>query len=344
MTTSIRMVLGVALLGLAGFSAPAHAAGGAGGASGAPIAGVAGPPVGTPPPPGITVKAPAVYPEGVAYNEKTGEFFVGSMRKGVIGAFKADGKYREFARDPLLVSSVGLHADPERGRLLACVSDPGVSIKTSPKTYRKVARLMSFDLKSGRRLKTVDLQGLAAGDHFCNDLAIDGDGNVYVTDSFVPFIYKVDPAFKASVFMRNDLFQGDGFNLNGIVHHKDGYLIVAKSSDGSLWKLDEKAIGRIEDIKLSEPLPNADGLILTTGGDLIVIQNGDRHRVARVKSTDGWKTAKVDKAVTLEAAFPTTGVQAGDKIYVLMARLGDLFANPKAAKADTFTLTEVSFP
>src|ERR1041384_7736902 len=262
MTTSKRMMLGVALLVLPVLSAPVHAAGGAGGATGAPIAGVAGPPVGSPPA-GITVKAPVVYPEGVAYNEKTGDFFVGSMRKGTIGTFKADGKYREFAKDPLLVSSVGLHADPERGRLLACVSDPGVSVKTSPKTYRKLARVMSFDLKSGRRLKTVDLQGLGAGDHFCNDLAIDGDGNVYVTDSFIPFIYKVDPAFKASVFVHSDLFQGDGFNLNGIVHHKDGYLIVAKSSDGSLWKLDEKTIGRIEDIKLSEPLTNADGLLLT---------------------------------------------------------------------------------
>ena len=119
MTTSIRMVLGVALLGLPGLSASVQAAGGAGGATGAPIAGVAGPPVGSSPPLGITVKAPSVYTEGVAYNEKSGEFFVGSMRKGVIGAFKADGKYREFAKDPLLVSSVGLHADPERGRLLA---------------------------------------------------------------------------------------------------------------------------------------------------------------------------------------------------------------------------------
>jgi len=141
MTTSIRMVLGVALLGVPGLAASVQAAGGAGGASGAPIAGVAGPPVGSAPA-GITVKAPNVFPEGVAYDEKTGEFFVGSMRKGVIGAFKADGKYRELAKDPLLVSSVGLHADPERGRLLACVSDPGVSIKTSPKTYRKLARVM----------------------------------------------------------------------------------------------------------------------------------------------------------------------------------------------------------
>src|SRR5204863_7937870 len=158
------------------------------------------------------------------------EFLVSSMHKGTIGAVKLDGKYREFIKDPLLISSVGLHVDAERNRLLACVSDPGPSVKTSPKTQRKLARLLAFDLATGKRLKAVELGPLAEGDHFCNDLAIDEAGNVFVTDSMSPFVYKVDPAYKASVFVRNDLFQGIGFNLNGIVHHKDGFLIVAKSN------------------------------------------------------------------------------------------------------------------
>src|SRR5882757_1790347 len=83
---------------------------------------------------GIEFKAPTAYPEGIAFNPKTNEFFVSSMRHGTVGAVKADGTYREFAKDPLLVSAVGMHADPERNRLLVCVSDPGVSLKTSPKT------------------------------------------------------------------------------------------------------------------------------------------------------------------------------------------------------------------
>src|SRR6185295_18604680 len=109
------------------------------------------PPAAAAPPAGIEFKAPAQYPEGIAFNPKTNEFFVSSMRHGTVGAVKADGTYREFAKDPLLVSAVGLHADPDRNRLLVCVSDPGVSLKTSPKTQKKLARLMAFDLKTGKR-------------------------------------------------------------------------------------------------------------------------------------------------------------------------------------------------
>jgi len=291
---------------------------------------------------GIEFKAPSAYPEGITCNEKTGEFFVSSMRHGTVGVVK-DGKYKPFARDAQLISSVGMHVDAERGRLLVCVSDPGVSEKTSPKTQKKLARLIAFDLKSGKRKSSVDLNTLVPeGEHFCNDFAIDADGNAYVTDSFSPVIYKVDPTFKASVFLKDDKFKGQGFGLNGVVHHKDGFLIVAKSDDGTLWKISEKGAPVPEEIKVSEKLVNADGLVLSPGGDLIVIQN-ENHRAARLKSTDGWKTAKVDKTVALEAAFPTTAVYAGDKLYVDLSHLNELLADPKKAKTDTFTLTEVQF-
>lgn len=292
---------------------------------------------------GIEYKAPLAYPEGIAHNAKTGDFFVSSMRKGTVGVVKADGKYREFAKDPLLISSVGMHVDAERGRLLVCVSDPGVSLKTSPKTQKKLARLMAFDLKTGKRKNTVDLNSVGGdGEHFCNDMAVDADGNVYVTDSFSPVVYRVDAAFKPSVFVKDDRFKGVGFGLNGIAHHKDGFLIVAKSSDGTLWKLSEKDPTKLEEIKLSEKLPDADGLVMTEAGDLVVVQNA-AARVVRVKSTDGWKTAKVDKVVTTDKAFPTTAVEADGKIYVNLSHLNELFADPKKANADGFTLMEVAF-
>lgn len=290
---------------------------------------------------GIEFKAPTVYPEGIAYNEKTNEFFVSSMRHGTVGVVK-DGKYKAFAKDGQLISSVGMHADPERGRLLVCVSDPGVSEKTSAKTQKKLARLMAFDLKTGKRKSSVDLNTVSPeGEHFCNDIAVDGDGNAYVTDSFSPVIYKVDPAFKASVFLKDDKFKGQGFGLNGIVHHKDGFLIVAKSDDGTLWKVNEKGAPVAEAIK-TDKLVNADGLVLSPAGDLIVIQN-ENHQATRLKSADGWKTAKADKPVALDAAYPTTAVYAGDKLYVDLSHLNELFADPKKAKTDTFTLTEVQF-
>ena len=292
----------------------------------------------------IDFKAPTAYPEGIAYNPKTEEIFVSSMRLGTVGAVKPDGSYREFAKDPLLVSAVGLHADPERGRLLVCVSDPGVSLKTSPKTQKKIARLLAFDLTTGKRKHVVELDKLVDGQHFCNDLTIDGSGNVFVTDSFSPVIYRVDPAYKATVFFKSDSFKGEGFGLNGIVHHAGDYLLVAKYNDGTIWKIDEKDAKKIEQVVIAEKLPNADGLLLTGDGELIVVQNGDVNRVVRLKSTDGFKTAKVDKVVATTKDFPTTAVAGpGGKVYVMMSRLGELFADPAKAKSEQFTLMELRF-
>ncbi len=294
--------------------------------------------------PGIEFKAPTAYPEGIAFNPKTNEFYVSSMRHGTVGAVKADGTYREFAKDPLLVSAVGMHADPARNRLLVCVSDPGVSMVTSPKTQKKIARLLAFDLTSGKRLHVVELDKLADGQHFCNDLTIDDAGNVYVTDSFTPVIYRVDPSYKAKVFLKSDTFKGEGFNLNGIVHHSGNYLLVAKYNDGTIWKIDEKDPKKMEQVAISEKLPNADGMLLIGDGELVVVQNGDVNRVVRLTSTDGFKTAKVDKVVQTTKDFPTTVVAGvGGKLYVMMSRLGELFADPSKAKSDSFTLMELKF-
>ncbi len=320
----------IAFLSLAGAFATATAA------QAAPPA-----PAGTP---GIEFKAPTAYPEGIAFNPKTNEFYVSSMRHGTVGAVKADGTYREFAKDPLLVSAVGMHADPERNRLLVCVSDPGVSMVTSPKTQKKIARLLAFDLTSGKRLHAVELDKLAEGQHFCNDMTIDTAGNVYVTDSFTPVIYRVDPSYKAKVFLKSDTFKGEGFNLNGIVHHSGDYLLVAKYNDGTIWKIDEKDPKKMEQVVIGEKLPNADGMLLTGDGELVVVQNGDVNRVVRLKSTDGFKTAKVEKVVQTSKDFPTTVVAGvGGKLYVMMSRLGELFADPSKAKSDSFTLMELKF-
>jgi sugar lactone lactonase YvrE len=292
----------------------------------------------------IKFKAPSTYPEGVAFNPKTGEIFVSSMRLGTIGAVKPDGTYREFASDPQLVSAVGMHADPARGRLLVCVSDPGVSVKTQPATQKKLARLMAFDIATGKKLQAVELSPLAEGQHFCNDLAVDSAGNVFVTDSFAPIVYKVDPKYKPSIYLQSDSFKGEGFNLNGIVHLKDGNLLIAKSSDGTLWKLSEKDPKKLSEVKLPEKLVNADGLVLTADGALLVIQNRDA-RVTRLKTKDGWKTAVVDKTMDTPKNFPTTGVIAGGgKTYVMLSRLNELFADPAKAKNETFELLEVAFP
>ena len=128
------------------------------------------------------------------------------------------------------------------------------------------------------------------------------------------------------------------------MHHSGDYLLVAKYNDGTIWKIDEKDPKKMEQVAIAEKLPNADGMLLTGDGELVVVQNGDVNRVVRLKSTDGFKTAKVEKVVQTTKDFPTTVVAGvGGKLYVMMSRLGELFADPAKAKSDSFTLMELKF-
>src|SRR5688572_28549228 len=101
---------------------------------------------------------------------------------------------------------------------------------------RRLAGVGIYDLKTGKPLSYVDLGPLAEGPHLMNGIALDPSGNAYITDSFSPVIYKVTAEGSASIFLRDERFAGKAINLNGVVVHPDGYLLVIKKSDGALFK------------------------------------------------------------------------------------------------------------
>ena len=82
-----------------------------------------------------------------------------------------------------------------------------------------------------------------------NGITVDGAGNAYVTDSFSPVIYKIDPAGVATVFLTDDQFTGAGINLNGIVYHPKGFLLAVKKNSGALYRIpldDPRRFARVD--------------------------------------------------------------------------------------------------
>ncbi len=285
----------------------------------------------------IIIQKPALYPEGIDYNPNTDKFIVGSFREGAVYEVNLDGTYRQLINDDRLNSVLAVRVDVKRNRLLVVNSDIGASIQPSSQGVKKVASLGIYELSSGKAINFIDLGKLLPNqNHLANGMTLDSDGNAYVTDSFSPVIYKIDTQGNASVFLENDRFLGEGINLNGIVFHPDGYLIVVKKGEGVLFKVPLKNPMSFSEIKLPRKFIGGDGLILANNKELIVIANRAAGEVTEtvfaLSSEDNWKTAKVTNEHKFGKVYVTTGVVRKGKIYVMHSDLKALMLASKEEK------------
>jgi sugar lactone lactonase YvrE len=286
----------------------------------------------------IAFTSDMTYPESVTWSAKQQSFMVSSVRHGVVGKVSTKGEYKPFITDKSLISSVGLLVDDKSNALWVTNSDPGASDHTDTATQGKLAGVAAYDATTGERKAYYDLGSLSEGSHFANDLTLDANGNLYVTDSFAPIIYKIDTAGKASMFANNPLFKdADGFNLNGIAWHKDGYLLVGKYNSGGLFRVNVADPSDVKQVQLPEALKGADGIHLVDDQHLIVVQNMGADRTVELVSTDGWKSAKIEREVKSVMSMPTAATDVDGSIYVLNSRLDTLF-DPKAKKVSDYLL------
>ncbi len=276
------------------------------------------------------------YPEGIAYSQKLDRFIITSLTQGKIGMVSTDGKYEDLVSDPALISGVGVKVADNR--IFVANSDNGVSSKSTPATAAQTAELLVFNIDSRSLERRVDLDDLLPGArHFANDLALSPDGTVYITDSFSPVIYKVTADGTASILVRDDvLFSSPMFGLNGIVYHPDGYLIVANTGAGKLFKVDLKNGNAITEVMGISSLPG-DGLTLVGTSDLYVVTGG--NKVALLRSSDNFVNARVADSQTDGYAQSTTSTYVNGQIFTLNARIGEI----NAAMGDRSKLTSNTY-
>ncbi|RZK28829.1 MAG: hypothetical protein EOO63_10370 [Hymenobacter sp.] len=313
-----------------------------------------------------------LYPEGTQYDDQQARFLVGSQTAGRISQIRdngqndrdqdgkelpyATGAYATFTDDPVLISSIGLKLDVPRGRLLVAVSDPGYNTtRTSAATKDKLARLVVFDRSSGTKIDFQDLSALAGlptayPNHFANDIAIDNQGSAYVTDSYAPIIYKVTfnslGVGTAAIFLNNSALAAPSgkFGLNGIVYHPNGYLLVAKSDEGTLIKVPVNNPNAFTKVTLPTglDLSNDDGLQLTANTTLLAVCNA-QGKVYQLTSTDDFVSVTSPKSFDTSGGYPTTLARRADNTsYVLQSHLDALQAKQSPA-VSAYALKKVVF-
>lgn len=291
----------------------------------------------------INGSAPSLHPEGVTWDPGRKAFLVGSVRHGTVSVVAADGSARTLVSEPRIVSTVGVHVDVARNRVLAAYADYGVGVRSTPETVFRQAGLGIFDLTTGRTLHLVDL-AIGPGPHVANDFAIDAAGNAYVTDPMSDKIHKVDVAGRASVLVQDPrLFSPVGDGLNGIVWHPGGYLLAVRYDTGTLFRISLRDPRRIDEVRLSAPLVGGDGVALRPDGSLVVVANALGQRpegeVAVLRADRTWSSARVvRRTAPWPDAVPTTVAVAPSGSYVVSGRLDVLISG---STSDQFTLRRV---
>ena len=273
----------------------------------------------------VAFTAARQYPEGITYAPSLAQFLVSSITQGKVGVVDQNGRYNDLiADDRQLISSIGMKV--QNYLLYVCNGDQGVSTKSTPQTTLKTAGLFIYDLRTLKAVRRVNLATLrpATENHFANDVALDPNGTAYVTDSFAPVIYRIPADSTQQITVINSpLFAGaEGFNLNGIVYHPNNYLIVVKSNEGKLFKVDLRNPNTITEVA-GVNLPQGDGMVLYDN-DLYVVNK--QNQVSQVRSSDDWKTASIVKTDAVGYSEATTNVLVDTKIYTLNARIGEVSA------------------
>lgn len=291
--------------------------------------------------PRITFKEPYLYPEGTAYNKNTNLFFVSSVKTGTIGTVDKQGNYKVFYEDKTLKSSYGMKVDYKRNCLWICTGDANYSNYSDSGTFKKMIRLVSLDVVTGKKTQDIDLSNLYEGKHFANDLALDDKGNIYITDSYSPVIYKVDVQGKAGIFVKSDLFKGETVGINGIAWSPQGFLLTVNTNNGDLLKVDINNPSNVTKVKVKNFFVGGDGLFWDEQNNLILIQNST-NKIHQLASKDNWQSAEAKAGTAMEDRFsyPTTGVIGEGKIYALNAKLNEL-NDPTKPPSKEFSLQQV---
>jgi sugar lactone lactonase YvrE len=252
---------------------------------------------------------PAANPEGVAYSNSLGAFFVSDTGSGAIyrGTLKSS-TVSPFTPGAAGQSAVGLKVF--RGKLYAAGGSTGA--------------ITVYDLASRQRVAQFDT---GAGG-FLNDLVVTRRGDVYVTDSTRPLLWHVTAA---QVAAGSGTPQGidvsavgfvSGFNLNGIVADGDRRLVTVQTNTGKLFRIrlarGGSAIRSIDAVK-GVSVPGGDGLLLD-GGRLLVVQGGPPAQISFVKLRHGDRRGEVrDVRTSPLLKGPSTIARARDLYLVVNA-------------------------
>ncbi len=273
----------------------------------------------------------AVYPEGIAYDPDSNAFFVGSATEGTI--FRGDVETGEVTtlvaggeREPF--TTLGLKIDDQH-RLWVAGGTSG--------------QVFVYDTETAEQISAIETPG--EGSPLLNDLAVASSGDVYVTDSYRPVLFKVAAdaeTAEAWLDFTGTAFEylEEGPNANGIVvTPNDQYLLVVQMNTGQLFRVDTASKEVIEVDLGGETLEGGDGLVLDDQTLYAVIQTN--NQIISVDLANDFASGTViSRFEDASLAYPATAVKVEDRLLVVNTQ----FDVMESEKGPALPFTVLSIP
>jgi sugar lactone lactonase YvrE len=256
--------------------------------------------------------------EGVAHDPRTGAFFVSSVRKHKVVRRDARGAVSDFTSpaDGLL-SVLALGVDPPRRALWLTTAGKGL-MEGHRAGDEKRSWLVEYGIDDARLRRRIEPPAGVPGAQLA-DLAVAGDGTVYVADPESGGVYVLR---RGAAVLEVLVAPGAIGSAQGMAPSPDGRALYVADYVQGIVRVDTRSgAARLLDAPPRAALTGIDGLVLVEGRppSLVGIQNGIRpHRVVHIALDAGG--GRIRGVKTLERNHPqfdepTLGTRAGDSVY-----------------------------
>ena len=265
----------------------------------------------------LTVADTALHPEGIAFDSRHGRWFVGSVRQRRVVAVQRDGRTHDFVspRSDGLAGVFGMAVDSVRRVLwVATTALPRMEGFTPADSGR--VGVYGYDLDTGRLKRSAWMPRDSSTAHTFGDVAIAPNGDVYVSDSEAPWIFRLAIGSDSlERFVSHPLFR----SLQGMAITPDGAtMYVADYSHGLLSvSLASRTVTPLG-ASGTMTLLGVDGLYWHRGA-LVGVQNGViPARVVRFCLDPAGRSVRRLEMLDRNPAVadePTLGAVVGDSLF-----------------------------
>lgn len=257
------------------------------------------------------------WPEGMDYDARTRRWYVASIRHGTIAEVSEGGTSRElWARGtPMIGAVLAVRVDTMRGVLWVTTSGLPQTRGFAP-ADTAIAALLMIRPTDGAILRRWDLP-VVQGGHTLGDVAVGARGEIFLSDSNEPVLYRLRSEHDTLERITSPLFR----SLQGIATAPDGRVAYVADYSHGILRVDlaTGVVTRVDDAPRTTTL-GCDGIVFHRGA-IIAIQNGvSPARVMRfVLDASGthFVGAEVLDRNSAIADEPTIGAVVGDAfVYV----------------------------